>query len=93
VHSSILRARGKGRMSFDGYLSVEMSLSKLLGAAADPFVMPLLTALAGQVVTFYLDGYLRDLHAEKRWFSESQPRRREVLPMPPAQPQMTVPKY
>jgi hypothetical protein len=93
VHSSILSARGKGRMSFDGYLSVEMSLSKLLGAAADPFVMPLLTALAGQVVTFYLDGYLRDLHAEKRWFSESQPRRREVLPMPPAQPQMTVPKY
>ncbi len=93
VRSSILAARGKGRLGFDGYLEVELTLDKLLGSTADPFVMPLIDYLAQNIVTFWLHGYLRDLRAEKRWFTEAKPLRRQVSPMPPATPRRTAPGF
>ena len=93
VKSNILAARGQGRLGFDGYLDVEMTLGNLLGASADPFVMPLLSYLAQNIVTFHLHGYLSDLRAEKRWVTESAPRRRVVVPMPPATPRPTAPDF
>lgn len=93
VRSNILAARGKGRLGFDGYLDVEMTLDNLLGTSADPFVMPLISYLAQNIVSFHLHGYLRDLHAEKRWVMESAPARRAVAPMPPATPRPTAPDF
>jgi hypothetical protein len=83
VRSSLLAARGAGRLDFDGYLDVELTLANLLGDSADPLVMPLLSYLAQNIVTFHLHGYLGDLRAEKRWLIEAPPMRRGVAPVPP----------
>lgn len=93
VRSSILAARGKGRLGFDGYLEMELTLDKLLGSTADPFVMPLIDYLAQNIVTFWLHGYLRDLRAEKRWFSGARPARRQVLPLPPVTAARPAPPF
>ena len=93
VHSKLLAAYGKGKLGFDGYLDVEMEIDNLLGDSADPFVMPLISYLAQNVVSFHLHGYLRDLHAEKRWVTESAPRRRAVTPMPPTTPRPQAPDF
>ncbi|MFN9945608.1 MAG: hypothetical protein ACK56S_02035 [Planctomycetota bacterium] len=84
VRSNVLAARGSGRLGFDGYLDVELTLAKLLGDSADPFVMPLLSYLAQNLVSFHLYGYLNGLRAENRWLNESAPPRRAVVPAPPA---------
>jgi len=55
--------------------------------------MPLIDYLAQNIVTFWLHGYLRDLRAEKRWFTEAKPLRRQVSPMPPATPRRTAPGF
>jgi hypothetical protein len=83
VRSNVLAARGSGRLGFDGYLDVELTLAKLLGDSADPFVMPLLSYLAQNIVTFHLYGFLNGLRAENRWLNEGAPARRAVVPVPP----------
>lgn len=83
VRSNLLAARGAGQLGLDGYLSVELTLANLLGDSADPLVMPLLSYLAQNIVTFHLHGFLGDLAAEKRWLTESAPGRRSVTPRPP----------
>lgn len=83
VRSNVIAARGSGRLGFDGYLDVELTLAKLLGDSADPFVMPLLSYLAQNIVTFHLYGYLNALRAENRWLNEGAPPRRAVVPAPP----------
>jgi hypothetical protein len=84
VRSNVLAARGAGTLGFDGYLDVGLTLANLLGDSADPFVMPLLSYLAQNIVTFHLHGYLNDLQAEKRWLTEDAPTRRGIAPTPPA---------
>jgi hypothetical protein len=93
VHSNILGASGKGTLAFDGYVDIQLTLQNLLGASADPFVMPLIDYLTSNIVTFHLHGYLRDLHAEKRWVTESAPARRAVVPMPPLRPRPSAPDF
>ena len=93
VRSDILAAKGQGSLDLDGYLDVRMELNNLLGTSADPVVMPLIEFLAKNIVRFHLFGHLRDLHAEQRWLTESSPKRRQVLPMPPAGPPTSGPKY
>lgn len=93
VRSNILAAQGRGTLSLDGYLDVELELDNLLGASADPLVMPLIEYLAKNIVRFHLHGYLRDLHAERRWVTERDPRRRPMLPMPPGCPRPTAPEF
>jgi hypothetical protein len=93
VQSKVLSAEGTGALSFDGYVEIEMALRNLLGSSADPFVMPLLDYLAKNIVTFHLHGYLRDLRAEKRWVTESAPRRRAVVPMPPVTKRPSAPDF
>ncbi|MBL8751770.1 MAG: hypothetical protein JNK15_00610, partial [Planctomycetes bacterium] len=93
VTSNILGASGKGTMAFDGYVDIQLTLKNLLGASADPFVMPLIDYLTSNIVTFHLHGYLRDLHAEKRWVTESAPARREVVPMPPLRGRPKAPDF
>lgn len=83
VRSNLLAARGAGRLGLDGYLDVELTLANLLGDSADPLVMPLLSYLAQNIVTFHLHGYLGDLAAEKRWLTEAPPGRRGIAPRPP----------
>lgn len=84
VRSNVIAARGRGRLGFDGYLDVELTLDKLLGDSADPFVMPLLSYLAQNIVTFHLYGYLNALRAENRWLNEGAPPRPAVVPTPPS---------
>ncbi len=93
VQSKVLSAEGTGSMSFDGYVEIEMALRNLLGSSADPFVMPLIDYLTKNIVTFHLHGFLRDLHAEKRWVTESAPRRRAVVPMPPVTARPAAPDF
>jgi hypothetical protein len=93
VRSTLLAAKGKGSLALDGYLDVEMTLDNLLGTSADPLVMPLIDYLAKNIVTFHLHGYLHDLQAEKRWVTESAPRRRPVMPMPPERPKVPPPGF
>lgn len=83
VRSNLLAARGAGRLGLDGYLNVELTLANLLGDSADPLVMPLLSYLAQNIVTFHLHGYLGNLAAEKRWLTEAPPDRRGITPRPP----------
>lgn len=89
VRSNVLAARGSGRFDFDGYLDVELTLAKLLGDSADPFVMPLLSYLAQNIVSFHLFGYLNALKAENRWLNQGAPARRAVVPVPPTGRQRT----
>lgn len=93
VRSDVITAKGKGTLGLDGYLAIEMSLDNLLGSSADPLFMPLVDYLAKNLVTFYLHGYLRDLHAEKRWLTESPPARRRIVPMPPATERAAPPRF
>jgi hypothetical protein len=93
VRSTLLAAKGKGTLALDGYLDIEMTLDNLLGTSADPLVMPLIDYLAKNIVSFHLHGYLRDLRAEKRWVTESAPRRRAVVPMPPDRPKAPPPGF
>jgi hypothetical protein len=93
VRSNLLAAKGKGSLGLDGYLDIEMKLDNLLGATADPLLMPLIEYLASNIVTFDLYGYLRDLKAEKRWLTQRAPGRQAVLPMPPALPPATPPGF
>ncbi|MEZ6037423.1 MAG: hypothetical protein R3F29_08080 [Planctomycetota bacterium] len=93
VRSDILASKGSGTLDLDGYLDVRMDLDNLLGNSADPFVMPLIDYLAGNLVRFHLFGYLRDLRAEPRLLTERTPRRRPVLPMPPARERPAAPGY
>ncbi|MCB9877514.1 MAG: hypothetical protein H6835_07935 [Planctomycetes bacterium] len=93
VRSDILAAKGAGTLDLDGYLDVRMDLDNLLGSSADPLVMPLIDYLAGNLVRFHLFGYVRDLRAEPRLLTERSPRRRPVLPMPPARERPASPGY
>lgn len=93
VRSNLLGANGKGSMDLDGYLDIELKLDNLLGDSADPLVMPLVDLLTKNIVRFHLFGYLRDLHAEKRWVTESSPRRRPIVPMPPVGERPSNPDY
>ncbi len=93
VRSNILAAPGTGTLGLDGYLDIELELDNLLGSSADPLVMPLIEVLASNVVRFHLHGYLRDLHAERRWVTERGPRRRPLLPMPPGCPRPSAPDF
>lgn len=93
VRSDVVGAKGKGTLDLDGYLEVELTLDNLLGSSADPLLMPLIDYLAQNIVTFYLHGYLRDLRAEKRWITESAPRRRVAVPLPPAPVRGTAPPF
>ena len=93
VASTLLAAKGKGSLDLDGYLDIELTLDNLLGTSADPLVMPLIDYLAKNIVTFHLHGFLRDLRAEKRWVTESAPRRRAVVPMPPERPRTPPPGF
>ncbi len=93
VQSNVIGAKGKGTLGFDGYLDVEMTLDNLLGDSADPLLMPLIDYFAQNLVTFYLHGYLRDLHAEKRWVTEAPPARRPSVPLPPTRPRPAAPGF
>ncbi|HEX5052406.1 MAG TPA: hypothetical protein VFZ65_11580 [Planctomycetota bacterium] len=93
VRSNLLAANGKGTLDLDGYLDIEMKLDNLLGTSADPLLMPLIDLLTTSIVRFHLFGYLRDLHAEKRWVTERSPRRRQIIPMPPARPRQPLPAF
>lgn len=93
VRSDVVGAKGKGTLDLDGYLEVELTLDNLLGSSADPLLMPLIDYLAKNIVTFYLHGYLRDLRAEKRWITESAPRRRVAVPLPPTPVRGTAPPF
>lgn len=93
VRSSLLAARGSGHLDLDGYLDVELTLANLLGDSADPLVMPLLSYLAQNIVTFHLHGYLGNLAAEKRWLTEEPPGRRAVMPQPPQGPTAPRPGF
>lgn len=93
VESNLLAAKGKGTMDLDGYCDIELKLDNLLGDSADPVVMPLVDLLTKNIVRFHLFGYLRDLHAEKRWVTERSPRRRPVVPMPPVADRAASPDY
>jgi hypothetical protein len=93
VRSNFLGGNGKGSLGFDGYLELEMQLTNLLGETADPLLMPLIEYFAKNIVSFHLHGYLRDLRAERRFFTQSAPRRLPVSPMPPARPRPTAPDF
>ncbi|HEX6811910.1 MAG TPA: hypothetical protein VF384_09845 [Planctomycetota bacterium] len=93
VRSRMLGASGIGSLDLDGYVDIKLQLNNLLGTSADPFLMPLIEELTKNIVRFHLFGYLRDLRAEKRWILESSPRRRGVVPMPPASPRQALPDY
>lgn len=93
VRSNLLGVDGRGKLDLDGYLDIEMTLDNILGTSADPLVMPLIDYLTKNILSFHLFGYLRDLHTEKRWVTESSPKRRQVLPMPPPSERQPLPAY
>jgi hypothetical protein len=93
VRSRMLGANGIGTLDLDGYVDIKLQLNNLLGTSADPFLMPLIEELTKNIVRFHLFGYLRDLRTEKRWIVESSPKRRQVIPFPPAQPRPLLPDY
>jgi len=83
LRSNLLEATGNGTLDLDGYLDVKLTLDNLLGNTADPVFMPLIDFLTQNIVRFHLFGHLRDLKAEKRWFTESSPRRPPIPPLSP----------
>lgn len=93
VKSNLLGVNGKGTLGLDGYVDIRMTLDNLLGASADPLLMPLIDEFAKGIIRFHLFGYLRDLHTEKRWLTESSPQRRQVIPMPPPAEHPPLPDY
>jgi hypothetical protein len=93
VRSDIMAAKGQGKLDLDGYLDVKMELDNLLGQSADPLVMPLIEYLAQNLVSFRLYGHLRDLRASTQLVGASSPKRRPVLPMPPARANSSTPDY
>lgn len=84
VRSDILAVKGAGTLELDGYLDVKMELDGLLGRSADPVLMRFINYLAKNLVSFRLYGHLRDLRASTDFLGSSAPKRREVLPVPPA---------
>ncbi len=93
VRSNLLAVNGSGTLDLDGYLDIQMTLDNILGTSADPLVMPLIDFLTKGILRFHLFGHLRDLHAEKRWVTEKSPRRRAILPMPPANERHPLPDF
>lgn len=93
VRSNLLAVNGAGTLDLDGYLDVRMTLDNILGASADPLVMPLIDELTKGILRFHLFGHLRDLRAEKRWITERSPGRRPVLPMPPQIERQPLPDF
>jgi hypothetical protein len=93
LDSNLLVAEGKGTMHLDGYVDIELGLKNLLGAAADPLMMPLVTWLTNNIVSFHLFGYLRDLRAERRWLTDTTPERTGVGPLPPYCPRPAPPGF
>lgn len=84
LRSPMLSVDGSGTMTMDGYLDVTLALDNLFGSSADLLVLPFFVKdLARRLVRFHLFGYLRDLQAEQRWFTERMPKRRPLLPVPP----------
>lgn len=93
VRSNLLAVNGSGTLDLDGYVDVKMKLDNILGTSADPLVMPLIDELTKSILRFHLFGYLRDLHAEKRWITEQSPERLQVLPMPPQTDRQPLPDF
>ncbi|GAB4141870.1 MAG: hypothetical protein Fur0037_08820 [Planctomycetota bacterium] len=83
LDSSMMSVAGTGTLGMDGYLDVTLSLENLLDPAADVLIVPsLVKNMVQGLVRFHLFGYLRDLRAEQRWFTERDPKRTGLLPVP-----------
>jgi hypothetical protein len=93
LRSSMLEANGSGTLGLDGYVDVELKLDNLMGANADPLLLPLIDLFAKSLVSFHLTGHLRDLVASRRWLMERPPARRPVPPLPPSLPAVPLPRY
>lgn len=84
LRSPMLSVTGDGSLRMDGYLDVTLLLDNLFGNSADYLIVPAIVKnLAQRLVRFHLFGYLRDLHAEQRWFTERKPRHTGLGPVPP----------
>lgn len=93
LRSSMMEANGSGTLGLDGYVDVELKLDNLMGANADPVLLPLIDLFAKSLVSFHLTGHLRDLVASRRWLMERPPERRPVPPLPPPLPAVPLPRY
>lgn len=91
--SNLLKAEGKGELTLDGYLDIELKLDNLLGQSSDPLLLPLISLLAKNIVRFHLAGPLRDLRAVRRWVTQEAPPRRGTPPLPPLRTPLVLPDY
>lgn len=83
LRSPLLAVNGKGSMTMEGYLDIVLVLDRLFGGSADLLLLPpVVQLITSNLVRFHLFGHLRDLQAEQRWFAQSDPRRRPLLPLP-----------
>jgi hypothetical protein len=84
VGSPLVSVRGEGTMTMEGYLYIVLTTGDFFGGDADPVFIPwLLKLVTSNLVRFHLFGYLRDLHAEKRWIAQHNPRRQRLMPVAP----------
>jgi len=84
LRSPLIAVHGGGSMSMAGYLDIVLTTDSFLGGGADMLLLPpVIQMITSNLVRFHLYGYLRDLHAEQRWFAQRDPRRRRLTPVPP----------
>lgn len=94
LSSPLIQVSGRGTMSMEGYVDVRLTLDNLFGGSGNLLVLPsLVQTIAAQLLRFHLFGHLRDLRAENRWFTERDPRRRRLVPVPPRLDRPKRPDY
>lgn len=94
LQSPLITVQGGGSMSMDGYLDVVLTTDSLFGGSADLLLLPpVIQIITSNLVRFHLFGYPRNLHAQQRWFAQSDPGRRPLMPVPPRLDQPMRPDY
>ncbi|MGE3175696.1 MAG: hypothetical protein AB7O97_23940 [Planctomycetota bacterium] len=84
LRSPLIAVHGGGSMSMDGYLDVVVTTDSFLGGGADMLLLPpVIQMITSNLVRFHLFGFVRDVHAEQRWFAQRDPRRRPLQPVAP----------
>ena len=84
LKSPLVTVNGGGSLTMEGYLDVQVTTDSLLGGSADLLLLPqVVQILTSRLVRIHLFGHLRDLNAQQRWFTQDDPRRQRLLPIPP----------
>ena len=84
LKSPLVTVNGGGSLSMEGYLDVQVTTDSLLGGSADLLLLPqFVQIVTSSLVRIHLFGHLRDLNAQQRWFTQNDPRRQRLLPIPP----------